>query len=193
VQNQRERLAAGLIAAVVEQGYHSTTIADIAAAAGVSRRTFYSYFKAKEDCFLDTFEAVDELLLAAMEAAAGTERGWPAQVHARLAALILTLADNPDLVRFLFEVPPSAGGEIAERYRHLLDRVLAVVGEGRPKRTRPTSRAVEHGIAGALAALMVKKVREGDGGQLPELLPDLVELVLTPYLGRERAAQEAMR
>ncbi len=43
-QNQRDRLAAGTIAAVAERGYNETTIGDIAAAAGVSRRTFYVYF-----------------------------------------------------------------------------------------------------------------------------------------------------
>ena len=35
VQNQRDRLAAGIIAAVSEFGYHETTITQIAAAAGV--------------------------------------------------------------------------------------------------------------------------------------------------------------
>ena len=75
VQNQRDRLAAGIIAAVSEFGYHETTITQIAAAAGVSRRTFYSYFNSKEECFFETFDQiVAHLCDAAREAAAGPRR-----------------------------------------------------------------------------------------------------------------------
>ena len=48
-QNQRDRLTAGTIAAICEHGYHETTISQIAAAAGVSRRTFYDHFINKQD------------------------------------------------------------------------------------------------------------------------------------------------
>jgi len=193
VRNQRERLAAGMIAAVAERGYHQTKISDIAAAAGVSRRTFYGYFKTKEACFEDTLEAVAEFLLAAMAKAAEGERGWGAEVRARLGALLEALAANPDLVRFAFAAPPAAGGMIAARRRDLLDRLLANLAEGRPKGARRPTEAAEHGIAGALAALLVEKEAAGEGEELPRLLPDLVELVLTPYLGRERAVREARR
>jgi AcrR family transcriptional regulator len=193
VRNQRERLAAGMIAAVATQGYHATTISDIAAAAGVSRRTFYGYFKTKEDCFSDTFASVADFVFAAMAEAAEGERGWGAGVRARLAALLGALAANPDLVRFALTAPPAAGGQVAARYHELLDRLLATLAEGRPKSARRPSEAAEHGIAGALAALIVEKVAAGEGEELPELLPDIVELVLTPYLGRERAVREARR
>jgi AcrR family transcriptional regulator len=193
VQNQRERLAAGMIAAVAERGYHATTISDIAAAAGVSRRTFYGYFKTKEECFSDTFETVASYLLEAMAEHSQGERGWAAQVRARLEALLDAFAANPDLIRFALAAPPAAGGEVAARYRELLDRLLAALGEDRPKSARRPSEAAEHGIAGGLAALLVEKVSADEGERVGELLPDLVELVLTPYLGRERAVKEARR
>jgi AcrR family transcriptional regulator len=193
VQNQRERLAAGMIAAIAERGYHATTISDIAAAAGVSRRTFYGYFKTKEDCFADTYESVAGFLFSAMAEAGEGERGWAAQVHARLGALLEVFAANPDLVRFTLAVPPAAGGAVAARYREVLDRLLATLAEGRPKSVRRPTEAAEHGIAGGLAALLVDRVEAGEGERLPELLPDLVELALTPYIGRDRAVAEASR
>jgi AcrR family transcriptional regulator len=191
VKNQRDRLAAAMIQVVAERGFHATTITQIAAAAGVSRRTFYSYYKSKEDCFFDTYREVSDFLFAAMAEAAEPERRWSAGVRAELAVLLEVFAANPDLVRFALIAPPGAGGEIAAAYRGFLERLLGLLGEGRPKNVRRPSEAAEHGLVGGLAGLLVDRVRAGEGEAISELLPDLVELVLTPYLGRERALAEA--
>ena len=41
------------------------------------------------------------------------------------------------------------------------------------------------------AALVVRKVEAGEGQRLPELLPDLLELTLSPYVGRDEAIRLA--
>ncbi len=191
-QNQRERLAAGIIACVAENGYHDTTISQIAATSGVSRRTFYGYFSSKEECFFATFELIGDHLAEVMTEAGEAERGWTAKVRAQIGVLLESFAANPDLVRFTLVAPPAAGGEFTERYRAFLERLVGVVTDGRPKSAgRLPSPGAEHAMAGGLAALLVTKVNAGEGERLPDLLPDLVELVLTPYMGRERAAAEA--
>ncbi|HET7508879.1 MAG TPA: TetR/AcrR family transcriptional regulator [Solirubrobacterales bacterium] len=191
VENQRQRLAAGMIQAVAKRGYNAATVSDIATASGVSRRSFYGYFDSKEDCFVDTYAMVADFLFGAMTEAGEGERGWPARVRAELEAMLAVFAANPDLVRFALIAPTAAGGALVERYREFLDRLLSVLGDGRPRNERRPGEAAEHGLAGGLAALVVNKVQAAEGERLGDLLPDLTELVLTPYLGRDRAVAAA--
>jgi hypothetical protein len=44
---------------------------------------------------------------------------------------------------------------------------------------------------GGMVALIVRKVEEGKGERLPDLLPDLVELFLAPYVVRSEAIRLA--
>lgn len=193
VKNQRDRLTAGMIAAVAEHGFHEATITQIAAAAGVSRRTFYGYFSSKEECFFDTFGQVADHVETAMASAADGKEDWPTRAGAQLAAMLEIFAANPDLARFLLIAPPSAGGEIAARYRELLARLFAILVEGRPPppETQEPSRAVTDGLLGGIVALIVRKVKAGEGEELGELAPDLLGLFLAPYYGREEAVRLA--
>jgi AcrR family transcriptional regulator len=193
--NQRGRLAAGIIAAVAEHGYHDTTITQIAAAAGVSRRTFYTYFSSKQECFFDAYEQIASHLHEAANAAAAPHAEWPDRVRARLQATLEVFAANPNLVRFYLAEPPRAGDEIAARYRATTARTLAELTADRPAppACRSPSEAAEQAVMGGMATLIVRKVDAGEGSSLPELLSDLLELVLTPYLGRNEAVRMSRR
>jgi AcrR family transcriptional regulator len=186
VQNQRDRLAAGIIAAVSEFGYHETTISQIAAAAGVSRRTFYSYFNSKEECYFATFDQIAiHLRDAARDAATGHE-DWPSQVAAKIAAGLEIFSANPQLARFTLAVPPRAGSGITAHYRRALDAALVELTEGLPEGQAPSA-AVQHSLIGGSVSLIVQKLEAGEGERIRDLLPDLVELVLTPFIGRAEA------
>jgi AcrR family transcriptional regulator len=192
-QNQRQRLTAGIISAVAEKGYHETTISDIAAAAGISRRTFYGYFDSKEACFLDAYDEIGDYLRQAATAAADPDSEWGEQARAKLGSMLDTFAANPDLARFYLLAPPRAGEALVTRYREALSKALADFTAGMPPSpaTRPVSDAAEQALVGGIAALIARRVDAGEGESLPELLPDLVELTLTPYLGREQALRLA--
>ncbi len=57
-------------------GYEATTIDAIAAAAGISRRTFFHYFKSKDDILLSQQAGVGEQLIAALRAEPDAATPW---------------------------------------------------------------------------------------------------------------------
>jgi len=194
-RNQRDRIAAGIVAAVAAHGYSETTISQIAEAAGVSRRTFYAYFPSKEECFLATYEMVLGHLADSSRAAAASEEEWPAAVRARLGAALDFFAANPDLARFCLIAPARAGEEVAAPYRRAVAAALEELKKGMPSSpaVRMPSQATQDSTLGGMIALLVRKVEAGEGDMLPELLPELLELFLAPYLGREEALHLSQR
>jgi AcrR family transcriptional regulator len=192
-ENQRQRLSAGVIAAVAEHGYAATTIAQITKAAGLSRRTFYEHFANKEACFAAAYEASFAYVREAAETAAASEEEWPGRVRAGLRGLLEALAPEPDLAAFFLIAPPSAGGQIVDRH-HLAMRELVsalTAGAPRPAGSPEPSEIREQALAGGISRLVMRKLGGDEAESLPELLPALTELVLRPYLGGEEAVRIA--
>jgi AcrR family transcriptional regulator len=68
-RNRREtlqRIADVAMELFVVNGYEATTLDEIAASAGISRRTFFHYFKSKDDLLLAHLEGYSEALKAAV-------------------------------------------------------------------------------------------------------------------------------
>jgi AcrR family transcriptional regulator len=188
-QNQRERIITALVDTVAERGYNATTVAHITKAASVSRRTFYEHFSDKEACFLAAYEMVADHIRSSMRAAADSFSEWPQQVRAALATMLRFFAAEPDLARICMIEPVAAGGEVAARYRATMQDFVEILKAGRPQRSgeRPLPEATEETLVGGIVSLIVREISAGRTKELEKLLPDLVELILAPYLGVEQA------
>jgi AcrR family transcriptional regulator len=190
-RNQRERLIAGTIAAVSEHGFRDTSVTQIAAAAGVSRRTFYGYFKTKEECFGATYDLFERHLLEAIEGSGEGARSWSATVRDRVTTLLDFLAANPDLIRFSLVAPPAAGGEIAERGRAFLTALVELLAAGHPDAQGDEVKLELEALEGSISAVLTGGAQAEDDEALLAAAPQLVELVLAPFVGRRRASGEA--
>jgi AcrR family transcriptional regulator len=196
-QNQRERIITALVDAVAEHGYNATTVAHITKAASVSRRTFYEHFADKEACFLAAYEMVADHIRDSMQAAAESFAEWPEQVRAALATMLRFLASEPELARLCMIEPVAAGGEIAARHRATMQGFVTILKAGRPEHSggRPLPEATEETLVGGIVSLIVREISAGRAKDLEKLLPDLVELILAPYLGveePERLSRESL-
>lgn len=61
-----ERIMNVGISLFVKKGYEATTLDEIAAEAGISRRTFFYYFKSKDDILLSMQSGMGEMIVAAL-------------------------------------------------------------------------------------------------------------------------------
>jgi len=189
-ENQRERLLNGVVEAVAAHGYNETTIALIAEAAKISRRTFYEHFEGKEECFLAAYEMIDAHVRTAVQAAGDPEGPWPELVRARLSALLEVLSRDAAVARCYLTEPLAAGGDLAARYRDSMQLLAEAI---RPQRS-PADIDVEvrdQVLMGGVTILIARCLKAGGAARLGDLLPDLTELVLAPYLGREEARRLA--
>lgn len=72
-QQTRERLTRAAMALFLERGFEATTLDDIAAAADISRRSFFHYFASKEDVVFAWQEESTAALIAAVAARPASE------------------------------------------------------------------------------------------------------------------------
>jgi AcrR family transcriptional regulator len=119
---QRERLLAGMAEAANERGFAGANVSAVIAAAGVSRPTFYEYFKDKDDCFLAAVGEAHARVLDGVREAIGKQAPERA-LQASVGALVELAGGEPAMARLLTG-EPLAGGPRAQQTR---DRQIAEI------------------------------------------------------------------
>jgi AcrR family transcriptional regulator len=171
---RRASIVEGAMQAFVRFGYRRATMADIAAAAGISRPLLYTVFPNKAA----VFRALAEMLLA--DAADSAEAAWPAgaPVAAGLAAAILAkdlaihrlLAQTPHATEILAEtvaLTDDLHQTSAARFRALTEARLAAAGDAA---ATDTARLIAHAADGLKHAGVNEATYIADVGRLARLV-----------------------
>lgn len=183
---RRRRLLVGLAAAVQDKGLSATTIADIVAHAGVSKRTFYEEFRAKDDAFLALYDvATDRVIEAIRRAVAESDSTLEAAVRAATAAYFRALAAEPSLSRAhlldiysLGDKGLAARRAVLQRYAKNL-RVIFVERSvaGGP----PIAPSQLTAFVGGLNELALEALEEGRGRDLAGVADDAATFALRVF------------
>ena len=91
----RNELALAAVTLLVDQGFEETTVDQIVAAVGMSRRTFSRYFQSKEDVVVHLLAGAGAQMCAELSARPDDESPAPALRHA-LSALTSVCDADPD-------------------------------------------------------------------------------------------------
>jgi AcrR family transcriptional regulator len=202
---QRRRLLSAVIELVSERGVQAVNVAVIAQRAGVSRKTFYDIFRDREACLLAAFEATVERISQIVLLAAAGERKWRDRVRVGLTALLRQFDDEPAAGRLVVVEALSAGEPTLAARRLVLDRLIAIVDEGRAetKRGREPPPLTAEGVVGAVFSVIHARMldrstptvadlgaEQVDPSPLSELTRALTAIVVQPYLGTIAAHKE---
>ena len=192
--NQRERLIAAAASAIAERGYADLAVKDLIDHAGVSRRTFYQLFEDKLDCVFAAHNAAFSRLNALIVDACASEAAWPDGVVAAVKAGLEYAADSPDEARLiLISSHTSSEPLLARRGRAAHEQLAALLRTGRQRAKvgqEPPPPAIEEAIIGAAMSLIGYCLVD-EPNRLPELAPELVQIILTPYIGDGEARRAA--
>lgn len=194
-QHQRARIIVALALESSEQGYQQVTVADIVSRAGIARNTFYENFRSKEDCFLATQEYAMNGALERVVAAAGELDDWADRIRAGLTAFLAYVTEEPALARTCMVEALSAGPAAVERYEKSQQAFVSLFKLGRDVSPHGTElpETLEEAIVGGVFWIVYHRLALGEEEAIPELLPQLVEFALTPYLGADASREVAER
>lgn len=108
----RTRLLDGLAHSIAERGYRATTVADIVRHARTSKRTFYSEFTDKEQCFVELLRADHEQLLVAIRTAVDPESDWRTQIRQAATAYVDHIGARPEITLSWIRELPALGATV---------------------------------------------------------------------------------
>jgi AcrR family transcriptional regulator len=189
----RARVMEGMVKAVEQKGYANTTIADIAKAAKMSRRTLYEHFPDKEACFLAAYSMMSDGLISGVvhSARADADSTGLARLDRACTAYLHGLAASPEVARsFLTEINAvSETGvelrcQVNQRFAAMMaDLVSESVGpagtklpDGRVLREFDTNMALS--LVGAINELVLQAMVTGPADTLVARLDRLVAPVI---------------
>jgi AcrR family transcriptional regulator len=185
--SQHQRMIEAMAAAVARKGYAGTTVGDVVADAGVSRKTFYEHFSDKEECFLAAFDAGVDALLEGIVAAQPEEDSWRGVLRARVRGYLGVLAARPGFARTLLIEVYVAGPRaldrqqrVQARFEELLASLHAETRREYPDLPVPPD-VVWTAAVGAVNEVVSQQVRQGDEDRLPELEDDLVRILVALF------------
>jgi len=192
-QNQRQRILLAMTELVDERGYQKTTIELIAKTARVALVTFYEHFSGKEECFLAAF---DESVDAAREVFGellDTSQPWEEQVSAGLQIFLEMVIRERARAKLCIVEAQAVGTAGLGRYQAMLESVAPVLREGREFNPRAglLPDGLEVALAGGIVWLVHQRLVADDVDDLMALLPEMLQVTLTPYVGEVEAGRAA--
>jgi len=180
--HKQRRIMDALAELAAEQGYEATKISDIVKRAGVARKTLYDNFEGKEEVFLAAFDAArDEVLRRVEEGSAAAEGDWQVGMEAGLAAFLAYVAEQPTLARMCMIEALSATPATTKRYEDALDTFVELTRRSLPRDERLPDTIAET-LVGGVAWIVYQQIRRGDAERAEDLLPELTEFMMAPYL-----------
>jgi AcrR family transcriptional regulator len=176
-----------------KRGYQAATVGNLIAGARVSMGNFYKEFEGKEDCFLQVYDRVITRLRGRIAREVPEGSDWEEQAVVGVRALVGFVGEEQLSARIVLVEAQTSGPDVLRRHGQTFAEVAAFLRRGREfgSAAGKLPENAEDAAASGLAWLLQSRlIREGltDTATLRE---QVTQMVLEPYLGRERAVRAA--
>ena len=134
---QRELILAHAAALFARQGYHATSMNQVAEACALSKATLYHYYRDKDAMLVQIAEAHVSRLVALVDEVQALRLAPEPQLREMIRRIVVEYADAQHAHRVLTEdvkfLPPADRTRILARERHVVARFAAAVAALRPE------------------------------------------------------------
>jgi AcrR family transcriptional regulator len=191
--HKRRRMMDAVAELTAEKGYEATKIADIVRRAAVARKTLYDNFDGKEDLFLSAVDStLTEMRLVVEEACQRGNGSAEGRIVKGLEALLDFVAAHPAATRMCMVEAIAATPSSARLYDTAMHGFVDLLRQGAPTDVDLPA-TIEESLVGGVAWILQLQIRRGEAERAPELLSELSQFVLSPYLGAGRVVDTGRR
>lgn len=190
---ERERVVAAFERAAAERGYRRLSMEDVVHCAGASRAEIEAHFASLDQGLAAAQEAFLARLRRDAVAACEEQEEWPQRVRTALGAVLDSLVEGSAVARAFAVEATAANLAAANRQLATLERFAAMLAEGRRHHPAATElpALTERLLVGGVASIAFSRLLAEEAIALPDLEPELAELLLMPYLGGVAARRVA--
>lgn len=151
---RREQLLEVATTVFAERGFHSTSMNDVADAAGVTKPVLYQHFSSKRELFIELLTDIGEQLRNRIAKATADADGPRGQIEAGFAAYFDYVGSHTDAYKVLFGAGARRDPEFASLTRVVEESIAEAIAElivvdGRPAADRDL---IAHTIVGMTEA-----------------------------------------
>ena len=189
--SQAGRLICAVADCVAARGYAATSVADIIAVAGVSRKTFYEHFDGKEACFLASYDTGARAIFQAMTDAVEGLDGWRSVLDAVFSTWLEFLQADLAFTRAYMIEFWAAGDAARDRWQERRDRTTGLLKTLHRQARRedptivPVSDTVLAAVVGGTNRVVISHVLAGRSEPLTSLKPELLGFIAMTLASHE--------
>jgi AcrR family transcriptional regulator len=179
------------VTAIGERGYRATTVADVIAAAGASRKTFYQQFANKRECFLAAYDMIAAQVTRELEEAYSAADGWPERVQVAISSLFETALENRAALRLATVEIGAAGHDGIVRREASIELYMRFISDA--VELAPGEGEISEEIARAVVGGVYRILQGGISQEDLKLVPDLARWASSYYPAPREITTRARR
>ncbi len=126
-EQRREQLLAVAASLFSDHGYRSTTMDDVAEAAGVTKPLLYQHFSSKKALYLEIVDAVAHRVLAAISEATARANGPREQVEFAILAYYILVVEDQASFQLLYDRDHGDDEELGRAVRRVETALISAV------------------------------------------------------------------